>query len=111
MQKTARMPENELMDKLFESFREYNYWSMKALRARLEQPEAYLRETLEKVAVLAKSGPFSAHWSLRPEYRATNYEGSNTAMAPDAGLGEESDTGMDDDDDAESIKFEDVVPS
>jgi transcription initiation factor TFIIF subunit beta len=104
------MAQNELLDKIFECFREYNYWSMKAFRAKLEQPEAYLRETLEKIAVLAKSGPFSAHWSLKPENRLGSYEGANDAMAPDAGLVEESDTGMDDDDEDEDVKFEDIIP-
>ena len=80
---------------------------MKALRAELQQPEAYLRETLEKIAVLAKSGPFSTHWSLKPENRINNYDGGDNAIAPDAGIAEESDTDMNDDDDDE---FEDVVP-
>lgn len=82
---------------------------MKALRAELQQPEAYLRETLEKIAVLAKSGPFSTQWSLKPENKIANYSGAGDAVAPDAG--EESDTGMDDDDDDDDVKFEDVVPS
>lgn len=104
------MPQNELLDKIFECFRRYNYWSMKALRAELQQPEAYLRETLEKVAVLAKSGRFATQWSLKPENRLDNYQGVGDAVAPvsDA-LGDESEMGDDEDDD-EDIKFEDVVP-
>lgn len=82
---------------------------MKALRAELQQPEAYLRETLEKVAVLAKSGRFATQWSLKPENKLANYEGGEDAAAPINE--EESDTGMDDDEDDEDIKFEDVVPS
>jgi transcription initiation factor TFIIF subunit beta len=105
------MPQNELLDRIFECFRRYNYWSMKALRAELQQPEAYLRETLEKIAVLAKSGPFSTQWSLKPENKIGNYAGAGDAVAPDTGLAEESDTGMEDDDDDEDVKFEDVVPS
>ncbi|RQM05217.1 hypothetical protein DH86_00004234, partial [Scytalidium sp. 3C] len=110
LSKTARMPQNELLDKIFECFRRYNYWSMKALRAELQQPEAYLRETLEKVAVLAKSGRFATQWSLKPENRLDNYQGVGDAVAPvsDA-LGDESEMGDDEDDD-EDIKFEDVVP-
>jgi transcription initiation factor TFIIF subunit beta len=101
------MPQNELLDRIFECFRRYNYWSMKALRAELQQPEAYLRETLEKIAVLAKSGPFATHWSLKPENRINNYDGAGDAIAPDAGIAEESDTDMNDDED----EFEDVVPA
>lgn len=84
---------------------------MKALRTKLQQPEAYLRETLEQVAVLAKSGPFATQWSLLSQYTVQNYAGGDDAMAPDADFAEESDTGMDDDDDDEDVKFEDVVPS
>lgn len=109
LSKAARMPQNELLDRIFECFRRYNYWSMKALRAELQQPEVYLRETLEKVAVLAKSGRFATQWSLKPENKLANYEGGVDAAAPTNE--EESDTGMDEDEDDEDIKFEDVVPS
>jgi transcription initiation factor TFIIF subunit beta len=110
--KTARMPENELMDRIFGCFRRYNYWSMKALRAELQQPEAYLREVLERVAVLAKSGRFATQWSLKQEYKAKNYEGMDDAVAPMAeGAGaEESDMADEEDgDDDEDVKFEDVA--
>jgi len=104
--KAARIPQNELMDKIFACFRRFNYWSMRALRTELQQPEAYLRETLDRVAVLARSGRFTGQWSLKDENRIVNYEGSLEA-APDAN---DSDTGMeDDDDDDEDMKFEDVV--
>lgn len=103
--KAARMPENELLDRIFKCFEKYNYWSIKALRAELHQPEAYLRETLEKIAVLAKSGRFSSHWSLKPENRPGNYDNALEG-APDD---QDSDTGMDDDDDDEDVKFEDVA--
>lgn len=77
---------------------------MKALRAELQQPEAYLRETLEKVAVLAKSGRFATQWSLKPENRLANYDGAGDAVAP----GEDTDLPDEDEDDDEDIKFEDV---
>ncbi|PQE04081.1 hypothetical protein CJF31_00003197 [Rutstroemia sp. NJR-2017a BVV2] len=104
LMKTARMPQNELLDRIFDCFRRYNYWSMKALRAELQQPEAYLRETLEKVAVLAKSGRFATQWSLKPENKLTNYEGAGDAVAP----GEDTDLPDEDEDDDEDMKFEDV---
>src|SRR4051794_9266921 len=109
--KTARMPQNELLDRIFDCFRKYNYWSMKALRAELQQPEAYLRETLEKVAILAKSGRFATQWSLKPENKISNYEGAGDAVAPTAeGMGgDESDMADEEDgEDDEDVKFEDV---
>lgn len=111
MVKTARMPENELLDRIFACFKKYKYWSMKALRQELQQPEAYLRETLEKVAVLAKSGRFATQWSLRPENLAANYE-IGDEMAPQS-MGPEgnddSEFGDMDEDEDEDVKFEDVV--
>jgi transcription initiation factor TFIIF subunit beta len=111
--KTARMPQNELLDRIFDCFKRYNYWSMKALRAELQQPEAYLRETLEKVAVLAKSGRFATQWSLKPENKIANYDAIGDAVAPtaegDPG-GDESDMADEEDgEDDDDIKFEDVV--
>lgn len=103
-QKAARMPQNELLDKIFECFRKYNYWSMKALRAELQQPEAYLRETLDKVAVLAKSGAFATQWSLKTENKPDNYGDIGEDLAPENDFPSPSD----DDDDDEDVKFEDV---
>lgn len=102
------MPENELLDRIFDCFRRYNYWSMKALRTELQQPEAYLRETLEKIAFLAKTGRFATQWSLKPENKLDNYEGAGDAIAPgeDTDLGDVD--GDDDEDDDEDVKFEDV---
>lgn len=114
MMKTARMPQNELLDRIFSCFRKYNYWSMKALRAELQQPEAYLRETLEKVAVLAKSGKFATQWSLKPENRVTNHDGAGdeaplgTSIAPTSTADDSDMADGEDAEDDEDIKFEDV---
>lgn len=42
---------------------------MKALRQRTQQPDAYLRQVLEEVAVLNKSGKFANTYSLSDAYR------------------------------------------
>jgi transcription initiation factor TFIIF subunit beta len=89
---------------------------MKALRAELQQPEAYLRETLEKVAILAKSGRFATQWSLKPENKTYVAEGNETSAPADVDA-EDTDTGMDgmddkeDEENDEDIKFEDALPS
>lgn len=67
------MPQNELLDLIYQCFREYRYWPFKALKARLRQPEAYLKQTLEMVAHLVKSGDFAMTWELRPEARESSY--------------------------------------
>jgi transcription initiation factor TFIIF subunit beta len=83
---------------------------MKALRAELQQPEAYLRETLEKVAVLAKSGRFATQWSLKPENKLSEYVESETVAPAGEIEDEDEDTNFDDEDDDEEddMKFEDV---
>ncbi|KAI9048098.1 hypothetical protein LZ554_007894 [Drepanopeziza brunnea f. sp. 'monogermtubi'] len=110
MTKTARMPQNELLDRIFECFRRYNYWSLKALRSELKQPEVYLRETLDLIAVLAKSGKFTGNWYLKPANRPENYDAVGDEAAPlDGTVADDSDMadGEDGEDD-EDVKFEDV---
>jgi transcription initiation factor TFIIF subunit beta len=89
---------------------------MKALRAKLQQPEAYLRETLDKVADMPKSGRFAMHWTLKPEFKNATYAGADDGSAPtttgamesvdDSDMGDGED-GEDDDDEV----MEDVLPS
>jgi transcription initiation factor TFIIF subunit beta len=67
--KATRIPKNELLDLLFKLFEEYDYWSMKGLRDRTKQPETYLKEVLETMAVLIKKGPYSMKYSLKPEFK------------------------------------------
>jgi len=106
--KTARWPENELLDAIAQRFSEYKYWAIKTLRTKIPQPEAFIREGLEKVAVLHRSGPFANHWSLRPEYEgmmATKNlpQPANDTAAPKSAAELVSD---DEDDD---VKMEDVL--
>ena len=111
--KTARMPENELLDLIFMCFKRYNYWSLKALKAELKQPEQYLKDTLEKVAELVKAGRFAMNWTLKPENKAGLNVG-NEQEAPIAANGfDESDMdamGSGDDEDEDNMKMEDVLP-
>ncbi|KAK9472584.1 transcription initiation factor IIF, beta subunit [Dipodascopsis tothii] len=67
--KASRMPRNELLDLLFKLFEEYDYWSLKSLRERTKQPEAFLKEVLESIAILNKKGPYALRYSLKPEYK------------------------------------------
>ena len=72
--KAARMPRNELYDRLFDCFRKYKYWSMNALKTELRQPEAYLKEVLNSIAELVRSGSFSGQYKLRPEAEESNLQ-------------------------------------
>ncbi|KAI0125800.1 putative transcription initiation factor IIF subunit beta [Xylariales sp. AK1849] len=103
-ERAARLEQHVLRDALFSCFAKYRYWSMKSFKLELKQPEAWLRENLEQLAVLHKSGAFANHWDLKPEYRRDNAQGSEAA-APDMGADDED---FDDDDD-ENVQMEDVV--
>ncbi|OAA56617.1 transcription initiation factor beta subunit [Niveomyces insectorum RCEF 264] len=104
--KTARMPENDLLDLIFHCFARFRFWSMRALRAEIPQPEIYLRQTLEKVADLHRSGRFANNWELKPENRK---DGSATAeVKASEFVAETADTDTDGED--EDVKLEDVVP-
>ena len=75
--KYARMPQNELIDMLHSMFDDYKYWSMKAIKAKVKQPEAYLKETLPKIAELVKSGYFASNWKRQEMFaRASRHDAS-----------------------------------
>lgn len=67
--KYIRMPKKEILDYLFKLFDEYDYWSLKGLKERTRQPEAHLKDCLDKVATLVKKGPYAFKYTLRPEYK------------------------------------------
>lgn len=101
MFKAARIPKNQLLDLIFDCFRQYQYWSMKALRQKLQQPDSYLRQVLEEVAVLHKSGRFANHYGLNDAYK--DKAGSEAK--------EEAAEAVDDGDDDENEEMEDVLPA
>lgn len=72
------------------------------MRETLDQPESYLKEVLEEVAIMARSGPYTNLWQLRPEYKESSYDNVNAEIAPggDAGASEDED---------ENLKMEDVI--
>lgn len=115
------MPQNELLDLIYNCFKKYNYWPLKSLKAELNQPESYLKTTLEMVAHLVKAGPHANTWQLKPEARistyadAQSYDEAKDEIAPEFGYGMEgvSDIGegLGTDDEDENVKMEDVLPS
>lgn len=70
---------------------------MKALRDRLRQPEAYLKENLESIAELARSGPQTGHYRLRPEAQRQNFNLNEDLLAPEDSQLEDM-SGLDDGD-------------
>jgi len=113
-EKAVRISEEELLDRLYQCFRRYRYWSLKALKNELKQPEVFIKQTLENIAVLIRSGDFAMNYKLKDEYeKAANVKPEDvkeeTALikSEDEVSGMEGEDGeMDEDDDGED--FEDV---
>lgn len=109
------MPQNELLDMLYECFKKHRYWSLKSLKHELNQPEAYLKSTLEMIAHLIRQGTFAMLWELKPGSMLGNYDeytSMKDEVAPDReydGATEYKDFGDDDEED-NSVKMEDVLP-
>lgn len=89
----ARIPRNELLDILFDLFDEFPYWSIKGLRGKVQQPEAYLREVLSTVADLHKRGPYSGNWSLKPMFAEMRRQQQRGDAAAGAAVGDPDGSG------------------
>ncbi|WPH00119.1 Hypothetical protein R9X50_00294200 [Acrodontium crateriforme] len=68
-EKAVRISQDQLIDALYKCFRRYRYWSLKALRNELKQPEQYIKETLDEIGILIRSGDFAMNYELKPQYR------------------------------------------
>jgi transcription initiation factor TFIIF subunit beta len=67
-ERMARIARNDLIDMLFKLFSKQQYWSLKDLRAKTQQPEAYLKEVLAEIGHLERSGPNNGTWRLQESY-------------------------------------------
>ncbi|KAF2801545.1 uncharacterized protein BDZ99DRAFT_528280 [Mytilinidion resinicola] len=98
--KAARIPKNELLDQLHRLFDTYEYWAMKELKKRTRQPEAYLKETLNEIAALVKSGPYAAHWKrnsdLNPNAIVATIADKPPESKSDDDIGDEDEDEMED---------------
>jgi len=68
-ERMARMPRNQLLDLLFQLFRDMPMWTLRNLREKTQQPEAYLKEVLSEVAMLHRSGEHNGHWELKENFK------------------------------------------
>lgn len=105
---------------IYDCFKRYNYWPLKSLKAELNQPEAYLKQTLELVAHLVRQGSHAMTWQLKPESKigayadARLYEQVKDEVAPDTsfdGLSDYKDFGeINASDEDDNMLMEDVLP-
>lgn len=111
------MPQDQLLDAIYNCFRQYTYCSLKFFRNRLHQPEAYIKSTLENIATLVRSGDFAMNYVLKPEYASIANINADDVKEELALNGSDEDNGTDlggtdgmsegeDEDDGED--FEDV---
>ena len=75
--RAARMPQNELIDGLLALFNEYRFWGLREVKSRIPQPEAYLRETLQLIAVMHRAGDAVGKWELKPEMKTSGAAGDH----------------------------------
>ncbi|KAH9481083.1 Transcription initiation factor IIF subunit beta [Psilocybe cubensis] len=104
-ERMARMPRNQLLDALFSLFRESPRWSIKPLRDKTQQPEVYLKEVLQEIAMLHKSGEYNGLWELKDVFKE---EGSMKAENVPLTAGTSGDVKMEDDDDDDDDEDDDM---
>jgi len=107
-EKAVRISQEDLLDALQSCFREYRYWSLRALKQRLRQPEAYIKSVLEKIASLIRAGPFAMQYKLNQEYETSLNVDTSQAKEEAAAEGESDEEMKDDEGDEEGDDFEDV---
>ncbi|KAJ3191295.1 hypothetical protein HK101_007906 [Irineochytrium annulatum] len=98
LDKRERMAEPDLINLLFELFREVEYNSFKTLQDKTNQPQMYLKEVVKKICIQHTKGTYNGFYSLKPEYVAAKAEDA-AAAASASGSGVKNEEEMDDDDD------------
>ena len=109
--RTARVSRGDLIDRLLLCFKRHRIWGLRDLKAEVNQPEVYVRETLQEIAFMWKSGDFNGKWELKSEFKAQDAQllnPTNSDVAPEADISEFDASGKDEDDDDEKMPFEDV---
>ncbi|KAN0093369.1 Transcription initiation factor IIF, beta subunit domain containing protein [Tylopilus felleus] len=108
-ERMARFPRNQLLDLLFQLFREQPRWSFKPLRERTQQPEVYLKEILNEIAILHRSGEYNGMWELseifaREGVKAENVPGpSSETNGGDVAMEDYDEEEEDEDEDMEEV--------
>ncbi|KAK7040935.1 hypothetical protein VNI00_009531 [Paramarasmius palmivorus] len=102
-ERMTRMPRNQLLDLIFQLFREQPRWGIKPLREKTQQPEVYLKEVLSEVASLHRSGEHNGLWELKDTYKEEGIKGEDVAGPSDVKMEDYDDEDDDEDDDMEEV--------
>ena len=112
--RNARLDRDVLMNILFKLFNEYEYWTLKGLREKTNQPEIYLKECIESIAVMERKGPYALKWRLKDEYKKSidvekKVKRGSIEDDEDADIGKNSDNNEEEDDDMNDVEMEDIA--
>lgn len=77
------MDKNDLLNHVFNLFREHKYWGLRDLRIRLNQPEQWVKENLEEVAFMHRHGDFNGKWELKDNLKLDEGLLNASGEAPD----------------------------
>lgn len=100
------MDKPELIARMFELFSEKPYWSIAPLKARLQQPDTWLREVLKEIAVQIKDGKYANMWELKDDWKL---DGTKGEMKDEGDAKDEEDDDEDDEDDESDMEEVQVV--
>jgi transcription initiation factor TFIIF subunit beta len=85
--RSARVSRADLIDKLLQCFKTHRIWGLRDLKAVVNQPEQYVREILQEIAFMWKSGDWNGKYELKDEYKAQDaalLNPTNSEVAPEA---------------------------
>ncbi|KAF9007918.1 transcription initiation factor IIF, beta subunit [Cyathus striatus] len=103
-ERMARMPRNQLLDHLFNIFRESPRWSIKTLREKTQQPEAYLKEVLGEISFLHRAGEWNGMWELKESFKDVDNVKAEHVPAPEGHEVKMEDDNYDDDEEDEDME-------
>ena len=115
-EKAVRMDQKDLLDAIYKCFQQYRYWSLKALKFRLKQPEAYIKQMLDGIAFLVRSGDFAMNYKLKDEYEGianikqdeVKDENAVVKSEDEGSMAEDAEMDEEEDEDEDELDLEDV---
>lgn len=78
--KRERLEEDIVRDRIFNRFRVAQYLTFKELNEFCQQPDQWLKECLNKVAIYHTSGKEKNYWSLKPDFKT--FESQSIGLDP-----------------------------
>jgi hypothetical protein len=74
--KKTRMDKEELKNLIFDLFNEQDYWTIKEIANKLDQPDNYLKSVLGEICDSIRSGPKKGFYELKRQYLKSKQDSS-----------------------------------